>query len=107
MAEARSVTGGTFDDLYDYDDSYRDSIATVDEKGKRIWMYPKKPSGKYHNRRVLVTVILLAVFFIGPFIQVDGRPWILLNLFERKFILFGAAFWPQDFYLLALTPARA
>ncbi len=56
-----------------------------------------------HNWRILVTVILLALFFVGPFIQIDGRPFLLINIFERKFILFGAAFWPQDFYLLAIT----
>ena len=103
MEAAKNPASSSFDDLYQYDDSFRDSIATVDEEGKRIWIYPKKPSGTWHNRRVLVTVILLAVFFIGPFIQIDGRPFLLLNVFERKFILFGAAFWPQDFYLLALT----
>jgi len=27
----------------------------------------------------------------------------LFNIFERKFILFGQVFWPQDFFLLALT----
>jgi cytochrome c oxidase accessory protein FixG len=26
-----------------------------------------------------------------------------LNFFERKFILFGQVFWPQDFFLLAIT----
>jgi cytochrome c oxidase accessory protein FixG len=27
----------------------------------------------------------------------------LFNIFERKFILFGQIFWPQDFFLLAIT----
>jgi hypothetical protein len=31
------------------DESFRDSIATVDQQGKRIWIYPKKPVGKYHG----------------------------------------------------------
>src|SRR5690606_27936233 len=43
---------------------------------------------------------LLAILFAGPFIKVDGRPWLLFNIFERKFIIFGAVFWPQDTYLL-------
>ena len=28
------------------DDSFRDSIATVDKKGKRIWLFPKKTGRK-------------------------------------------------------------
>lgn len=91
------------DDLYSYDDEYRNSIATVDEKGKRVWIYPKKPSGRYHNRRALVAVVLLVIFFVSPFIRVAGQPLLLLNFFERKFVILGQPFWPQDFFLLALT----
>ncbi len=90
-------------ELYQFDEEFRNSISTVDESGHRIWLYPKKPSGTYHNRRIVVTVILLALFFAGPFLQIGGRPILLLNFFERKFVVFGQAFWPQDFVLLALT----
>lgn len=90
-------------ELYQFDEEFRNSISTVDESGHRVWLYPKKPSGTYHNRRIVVTVILLALFFAGPFIQIGGRPILLLNFFERKFVVFGQAFWPQDFVLLALT----
>ena len=44
-------------------EEFRDTIATVDEKGKRVWLYPKKPSGNVHNWRVVVTVILLSILF--------------------------------------------
>lgn len=84
-------------------EQFRDSIATVDDKGKRLWIYPKKPSGKFHNWRILVTVILLSVLFGGPFIKINGQPFMLFDIFERKFIIFGQAFWPQDFVLLAVT----
>lgn len=90
-------------ELYQYDEEFRDSIATVDKTGNRIWVYPKKPSGTYHNRRIIVTIILLSLLFAGPFIEIGGRPLLLLNIFERKFVVFGQAFWPQDFVLLALT----
>jgi cytochrome c oxidase accessory protein FixG len=81
---------------------FRDSIATVDEKGKRVWLYPKKPSGKLHRWRIVVTVGLLALLFGGPFIKIGGQPFLLLNIFERKFVVLGQAFWPQDFVLLAI-----
>lgn len=91
------------DQLYQYEEEFRDSIGTVDEKGKRIWVFPKKPAGFFHNKRILVTIILLTLFFSGPFIKINGQPFMLFNIFERKFIVFGQVFWPQDFVLLALT----
>lgn len=81
-------------------EGFRDSIATMDDKGKRVWVYPKKPKGRLHRLRILVTCILLGALFLGPFIKVDGQPLLLLNFFERKFIIFGAIFWPQDTHLL-------
>ena len=82
--------------------TFQDSIATVDSKGKRLWVYPKKPSGYYHRLRIIVTVVLLTMLFGAPFVRIHGQPLLLLNIFERKFIIFGQAFWPQDFVLLAL-----
>lgn len=84
-------------------DSFRDSIATINEKGKRAWVYPKKPKGYFTNARTFVSVILLAILFIMPFIKTDGHPFILLNVLERRFILFGLSFGPQDFYLFVLA----
>ncbi|NNC82882.1 MAG: cytochrome c oxidase accessory protein CcoG [Flavobacteriales bacterium] len=83
-------------------ESYRDSIATVDEKGKRVWIYPKKPSGWYYDKRKLLSYFLLAFLFLGPYIRIGGEPLLMINILERKFVLFGQVFWPQDFYLFAL-----
>jgi len=85
------------------DESFRDSIATVTKEGKRIWVYPKKPKGKFYNARNIVTIILLTILFGLPFITVNGNPFILFNILERKFILFGIPFGPHDFYLLVIA----
>jgi len=90
-------------DLYSYEEEFRDSIATVDAKGKRVWIYPKKPKGKLYNKRVVVSVILLALFFTVPFIKISGQPFLLFNFFERRFVILGHPFWPQDFVLLAIA----
>lgn len=81
-------------------DKFRDSLGTVKDDGKRNWIYPKKVSGKFYKWRTYLSWVLLAILFAGPFIQVGGRPYMLFNIFERKFIIFGAAFWPQDTHLL-------
>ncbi len=85
------------------DESFRDSIATIDKKGKRAWIFPQKPSGRFYNARKYVSYLFLACLFVVPFIKLNGQPLILLNILERKFILFGFIFWPQDFFLFGLT----
>lgn len=82
---------------------FRDRISTVDEKGKRVWIYPKKPKGRFHRYRVVVAIFLLVVLFAGPFIKISGQPLLLINILQRKFIIFGMAFWPQDFHLFFLA----
>ncbi len=81
-------------------DSFRDALASVQDDGKRNWVYPKKVKGLFYKYRSYLSWVLLAILFAGPFIQVGGRPYMLFNIFERKFIIFGAAFWPQDTHLL-------
>ncbi len=85
------------------DQSFRDSISTVDKEGKRAWIYPKKPSGKYFRRREIVSYLLLAFLFAAPFIKVNGNQFLLFNVIDRKFNFFGFPFWPQDFYLVVIS----
>ena len=84
-------------------EEYRDHIATVDQTGKRIWLYPKKPSGKFYNARTWVSFIFLVIFLTVPFIRVGGEQFLLFNVLERKFVLFGLVFTPQDFHLFVLA----
>jgi cytochrome c oxidase accessory protein FixG len=84
------------------EETFRDRLSTVDEKGKRIWVYPKKPKGRFTNYRSLVSYILLAFLFVAPFVKIDGEPLLLLNIIERRFIILGQVFWPQDFHLFVI-----
>lgn len=84
------------------DQKFRDSQGTISDDGKRVWVYPKKPSGRFHRWRSIVAVFLVAIFVGMPLIQVNGRPFMLFNIFEREFILFGVSFGPYDFYLFVL-----
>jgi cytochrome c oxidase accessory protein FixG len=82
--------------------NFRDRIATVSEEGTRNWIYPKKPSGKFYRWRTVVSWVLLAFLFLSPFIEINGEQLLLFNILERKFVLFGVTFWPQDFHLFVL-----
>lgn len=85
------------------EESYRDFVSTITEDGKRQWIYPKKPDGFFYKIRSILSWLLLVFLFLGPFITISGNPILLLNIIERKFIIFGVVFWPQDFYLFFLA----
>jgi cytochrome c oxidase accessory protein FixG len=72
------------------------------EEGKRAWVYPKKPSGKLYQYRKYVSYFLLAFLFAAPFVKINGNQFLLFNLLERRFNIFGFPFWPQDFYLFVI-----
>ncbi len=85
------------------DQSFRDTIGTIKKDGKRNWVFPKRPSGWYYNARTWVSVFLLAFLFGMPFIELNGQPFLLFNVFERKFIIFGLFFGPYDFHIFLLS----
>src|SRR3989339_1110525 len=85
------------------DSSFRDHLGIVSAEGKRQWIYPKAPSGRFHSARIIVSWLLFAVLFGMPFVRVHGHPFMIFDITERKFILFGMIFGPHDFFLLALA----
>ncbi|WP_353100677.1 cytochrome c oxidase accessory protein CcoG [Myroides odoratus] len=84
-------------------ESFRDSISTIDKDGKRAWIYPKKPSGPFYNKRKIVSYLLLIFLIAAPFIKINGNQFLLFNVIDRKFNIFGFPFWPQDFYLVVIS----
>ena len=84
-------------------DSFRDHLGIVTDGGKRKVVYPKKPAGKFYNARTIFSLALLAFLFGMPLIKVDGHPFMMLNIVDRKFIIFGQLFGTHDFFILALS----
>ena len=83
--------------------SFRDRIPTVTEQGKRRWMYVWKPVGKWYNRRTILSLVYIIVFFSLPFISIKGNPALQINIVEGKFSILGMVFWPQDFFIFGLA----
>lgn len=83
-------------------DNFRDSIGTLNEEGKRAWVYPKKPGGTWYRYRKYVSYLLLTFLLTAPFIKIHGNQFILINILERRFNVFGLPFWPQDFHLFVI-----
>jgi len=87
--------------------NFRDHIPTADQKGRRLWVYPKKPSGRFTRARTWVSWFLLALLFAGPFIRINGNPLLMMNIPSRKFVIFGQIFWPQDMFIFAIAMVTA
>lgn len=66
---------------------------------KRKWIYAKKPSGKLYVYRQWVGYSLLLFLFAAPFIKLNGNPFLMFNIVERKFSIFGNMFFPQDLHI--------
>ncbi|MEY4918286.1 MAG: cytochrome c oxidase accessory protein CcoG [Verrucomicrobiota bacterium] len=83
--------------------NFRDHIATAERDGKRRWVYPRQVDGKFFRRRTWFSWLLITIMFTGPFITIGGNPLLLLNIVERKFVVLGQIFWPQDMIIFAVT----
>jgi cytochrome c oxidase accessory protein FixG len=69
------------------------------EKWRKI--YPLSLYGGYQRWRRVVLSGLVAIYYVGPWLQRNGDPLFWLNLPERKFVVFGVTYWPQEFVLVS------
>lgn len=77
-------------------------LTTLEKDGSRRWLFPKLSRGYYWRVRQLVGFLLIAVFVIIPHLKSNGKPLFLLDITQRKFILFGTTFLPTDTLMMAL-----
>jgi cytochrome c oxidase accessory protein FixG len=84
-------------------DNFRDRITTVEDDGSRKWIFAKKPKGSFYNKRTVASILYLIVFFGLPWIQYHGEPFFMLNVVQRKFIIFGLHFGVQDLIVFGLA----
>lgn len=82
---------------------FRDHLSTADQEGRRKWIFARKPHGRFTKARTWLSWVLLAIMFVGPFVRIQGNPLLLLNVVERKFVILGQVFWPQDMVLFAVA----
>jgi len=98
------VSNDTNDITFQYDtEGYRDSLATVDSSGKRIWIFPKMPKGKFYNYRKYLSYVMLLILFGLPWLKHNGQPLFLFNILEGNFRIFGVYFTTQDFHIFVIA----
>ena len=80
-----------------------DTVSTIGEDGKRVWLYPTWAPGRLLRMRTVVHAILVAVLLIGPWIDVGGHPAIRIDIPARRIYFWGLQLFATDgSYLLFL-----
>jgi len=85
---------------YDLD---TERLASTDEHGNRIYIYPEDVKGKWKNRRYVVYVILVFLYLVLPWIYINEKPFLMLNISKREFTFAGQTLFglePILFFLL-------
>ncbi len=77
-------------------------LSTLNEDGSRRWIRPRPSPGSWWHRRRVLAYVLMFVFFVIPYLKMNGKPLILLDLPRREFTLFGTTFLPTDTLLFML-----
>ena len=83
--------------------TFRDRPINIDDSGKRKWIYAKQPQGKWYTRRTYFAWFVLAFLVVAPLIKINGSHFMLLDIANRKFSLFGMVLWAQDTYMMAIV----
>ncbi len=82
---------------------FRETLYTVDAKGRRKWVYTSLVKGKFLTLRQIVAYSLLIFYLAMPWVTIGGKQGIFLNFFDGRFIFFGVEFWATDTLFLFLT----
>ncbi|WP_222908411.1 cytochrome c oxidase accessory protein CcoG [Pseudomonas sp. DNDY-54] len=75
--------------------------ASSDLYAAREKIYTRSFTGLFRNLRLVGGALLFVLYFGTVWLNWNGRQAVWWDLPERKFYIFGATFWPQDFILLS------
>jgi cytochrome c oxidase accessory protein FixG len=64
-------------------------LATTDQEGHRVYLYPEDVEGVWKNRRTIFFWFLILLYLVLPWIYINGKPALMLNIFTREFTFMG------------------
>jgi len=70
-------------------------------------IYARQVKGTFARLRVIAVWVLLGLYYVLPWLNINGNQAVLFDLPARKFYILGLTFWPQDFVYLALLMITA
>ncbi len=75
-------------------------MSTMDKSGNRRWMYPTPSHGRFWTARAVIGWALIAIFVALPWLEINQRPAVFLDVASREFTFFGLILHPTDSILL-------
>lgn len=76
-----------------------ETLSTVGPGGARNFLHPAKAHGRFARARTVVFAVLIAAFVALPFITINGRPGVWLDMAGRSFHFLGLSIGPTQTYL--------
>ncbi len=76
-----------------------ESVTTIRDDGSRRFIHPATAHGFFTRWRTVVGAILMAVYILLPWIQINGNPAVFLDVKNTQFHFFGLTFVAQDMWL--------
>lgn len=86
---------------------FRDTLYTIDQRGRRKWVYPSLVKGQIFWRRLIVAYSLVLFYLVMPWLVIGGKQGIFIDIIHRRFVFFGIEFWATDTFFLFLLLAGA
>lgn len=77
-------------------------LSTLNPDGSRRWLRPRPSPGTFRAARRIVAYVLILIYSALPWITINDKPAMLLDVMHRRFTFFGKTFLPTDTLLLAL-----
>lgn len=77
-------------------------LSTLNADGTRRWLSPRVSPGRFLRARRITAIALILIFTVIPYIRLNEKPLVLLDIAARRFTLFGITFLPTDTVLLSL-----
>ncbi len=77
-------------------------LSTLNSDGGRRWLRPKLSTGRFWHRRRLFAYFLIGLYATLPFIKINGKQALQLDLWNGRFSFLGLTLLPTDMELLAL-----
>jgi len=76
-----------------------DSLTTVNADGSRYFLHPSDVKGRFTVARRWFGWLLIAVYVLLPWIQINGAPALFLDVENRRFHMFGLTLLTQDMWV--------
>ena len=65
-------------------------LATTDEHGNRVYLYPEDIKGVWKTRRKVFYWFLIGLYLVLPWFSINGKPALMINIAQREFTVLGS-----------------